>query len=142
MEKAYADRIITTKYLRENPDHIFVFGDNQIRKGKKGAAIHRDEPNAYGFVTKKYPSFNPDAYFKIREYRKVFDKEISLLMSLIEQNPNQTFMISRLGSGLANRFQIWEYIIQEGLKCLQVYPNVVFLFQFDEKGCKDEMSIV
>lgn len=134
MEESYKNSIIGSKFLRENPNHIFVFGDNKLRKGKKGAAIHRDEPNSYGFITKKYPSLKPDAYYKPREYKVVFDKEISKMMDYIENNPHLTFMISQLGSGLANRYHIWEKVIHDGLKCLQKYPNVVFLFQFDEKG--------
>jgi len=45
--------IITAQYLKENPDHIFVFGDNTVRKGFGGAAKFRDFPNTYGFVTLK-----------------------------------------------------------------------------------------
>ena len=132
MEETYIKSIISTKFLREHPEHVFVFGDNTIRKGKKGAAIHRDEPNSYGFITKKYPSYNPDAYYKPREYKVVFDKELSKLIDIIEENPDKTYMISRLGSGLADRFHIWHKVIHDGLKLLKKYPNVVFLFDFDE----------
>ena len=64
--------------------------------------------------------------------RVCLKKELSLLIGYIKNNPQLTFIISQLGSGLANRFRIWEYIIHDGLKCLQMYPNVIFLFQFDE----------
>ncbi len=129
MNDKYKESIISTQYLRENPSHIFVFGDNTIRKGKKGAARHRDEPNSYGFITKKFPSYNKDAYYKPREYKDVFDKELSYLIKLIEENPDHTFLISRLGSGLANKHKIWEKIICEGLKVLKKYPNVKFLYE-------------
>lgn len=132
MQKEYTDSIVSTRYLRENPDHIFVFGDNTIHKGKKGAARHRDEPNSIGFVTKKFPSYDKDAYYKPREYKHVFDKELSKLMNHIESNPKLTFLISRLGSGLANKHKIWEKVICEGLEVLRKYPNVKFLY--DEKN--------
>lgn len=132
MNKQYVDSIVSTQYLRENPDHIFVFGDNKIGRGKKGAAIHRDEPNAYGFVTKKRPSYANDAYYKPREYKDVFDKELSKLIALIEANPTKTYLISRLGSGLANKYKIWEKVIEQGLEPLRKYPNVKFLFREGE----------
>lgn len=46
---------ITRDYLRKNIDHIFVYGDNTLHKGNKGAAILSNEPNTHGFVTKKFP---------------------------------------------------------------------------------------
>jgi hypothetical protein len=128
MNKQYVDSIVSTQYLRENPDHIFVFGDNKLGRGKKGAAIHRDEPNSYGFITKKRPSYSNDAYYKPREYKDVFDKELTRLIKLVEQNPDLTFLISRLGSGLANKYKIWEKVIEQGLEPLRKYPNVKFLF--------------
>jgi hypothetical protein len=131
MQKAYTDSIVSTQYLRANPEHIFVYGDNTLGRGKKGAAIHRDEPNSYGFVTKKRPSYSNDAYYKPREYKDVFDKELSKLMRDIEACPHLTFLISRLGSGLANKYKIWEKVIEQGLKPLNKYPNVKFLFEED-----------
>jgi len=47
---------MTKEYLRAHPEVIFVFGDNLIHRGKGGAAKLRDEPNTYGFITKKYPN--------------------------------------------------------------------------------------
>lgn len=48
---------------RANPNALFVFGDNLIRKGKRGQAIIRDEPNAFGIPTKRLPSMGIDAFF-------------------------------------------------------------------------------
>ena len=133
MEKSYTESIISAEYLNEHPDHIFVFGDNTLHKGLRGAAKLRYHDQSMGFITKKKPSLKPDAYYKPREYKKIFDVELSKLMDYIENNPKLTFMISKLGSGLANRFNIWEKIIHDGLMCLQKYPNVIFLFKFEER---------
>ena len=46
-----------------NPDKIYVFGDNLIHKGKRGQAIIRDCPNSYGIPTKRLPSMEEDAFF-------------------------------------------------------------------------------
>ena len=120
---------VTLRFLRENPNHIFVFGDNGRRIGKKGAAFFRDEPNAYGFITKKRPSFDNDAYYKPSEYYPVYVHEMMKLMDKIEANPNKTFLISKLGSGLANKYRIFQDVIQKNIKKdLGDFPNVKFLW--------------
>jgi hypothetical protein len=120
---------ITAEYLRKHPKCIFVFGDNTLRRGKKGAAILRDEINAYGFITKKYPNYNPESYYYPKEYTKVFAEELFHLENMIVNLPEITFLISQLGSGLANRYHIWEEIVQPGLEVLRKYPNVKFLWE-------------
>ena len=119
--------MITKRYLKNNPNHIFVFGDNLIRKGKGGAAKLRDEPNTYGFITKKYPNNNIESFFKPDEYKYIFANELRKLEFKIKNNPNKVFLISKLGSGLANRFNIYEEIIEDGLKNLLKYENVEFI---------------
>lgn len=56
-------KLFTVKRCRENPDTLYVFGDNLLKKGKKGQAIIRDEPNAIGIPTKKKPTMYADAFF-------------------------------------------------------------------------------
>ena len=124
-------KIITKEFLRENPDVIFVFGDNLIRKGKGGAAALRDEPNTYGFITKKYPNNKDESFYGIWEYKLVFKVEMILLIDLIISNPDKTFLITKLEAGLANRYHIYEKIIKPGLKMLKAYDNVVLLDNYN-----------
>lgn len=119
---------ITKEYLRNNLNHIFVFGDNSIRKGKGGAAKLRDEPNTYGFITKKYPKNTKISFYKPKEYQNIFDKEIEKLKEVIINYHHNLFLISKLGSGLANRYCIFEQIIEPRLPELSFYNNVKFLF--------------
>ncbi len=49
---------------RSHPHKTFVFGDNMLRFGKGGQAIIRDEPNAYGVVTKRKPAMTNDSFFR------------------------------------------------------------------------------
>lgn len=49
----YENFIVTKQFLDNNPNAIFVFGDNLLRVGYGGAAILRDHPQTYGFITKK-----------------------------------------------------------------------------------------
>jgi len=120
--------IITKEYLNNNPNYIFVFGDNTLRKGKGGAAKLRDEPNSYGFITKKYPNNQNNSFYKPEEYQYVFDIEFEKLKDLIIKNPNKKFLISKLGAGLANRYHIFEEIIEPQLQKLKKYLNVSFLY--------------
>ena len=132
MDKAYKDSIISKYYLDKHPECIFVFGDNVKGKGTKGAARLRYHPQALGFITKKYPNYDKDSYFKAREYMPVFQKEMSKLITMIEDNPDKTYLISKLGSGLANRYSIYQKVIREGLQVLIKYKNVRFLFDLEE----------
>lgn len=119
---------ITKEFLQSHSECIFIFGDNLIRYGKKGAAELRDEPNAWGFITKKAPSFKDDAYYRLDEYLRVFESEWQKLIDMIESNPDKTFLISKIGSGLANKYKIYENIIEPKLRELTKYPNVTLLF--------------
>jgi len=68
---------ITSEMLREEPDVLFVFGDNLVRKGRGGqAAVMRGAPNAVGIPTKIYPSLRPDAFFSNADFDRW--KEASL----------------------------------------------------------------
>ena len=120
---------ISLQYLRDNPNHIFVFGENTERRGCKGAAFFRYEPNSYGFITKRWPSFASRAYYKPEEYKPVFEEEMRKLIEMIEASPKKTFLITKLGSSLANRFRIWEEEIEQGLEVLSKYENVIFLWR-------------
>ncbi|WP_285905135.1 hypothetical protein [Pseudodesulfovibrio pelocollis] len=120
--------LITAQYLRDHPDHVFVFGDNAVRRGKGGAAALRDEPNTFGFITKKLPMRHDEAFYRPQEYQTVFQGEKMRLEAEIRKNPGKTYLVSKVGSGLASRFGIWEEVIRDGLKSLKGYPNVAFLY--------------
>lgn len=119
---------ITKTYLKNNPRHIFVFGDNYLRYGKGGAATLRDEINTYGFITKKEPNNNDSSFYRPDEYKSIFDTELKKLKRVIEKNPNNLFLISKLGGGLASKYNIFEQVIKPGLDELKIYNNVKFLF--------------
>jgi len=119
---------ITKSYLRNNPNHIFVFGDNLKRKGYGGAAKLRDESNTYGFITKKAPNNNDESFYKPEEYKEKFEVELKRLIKDIENNPDKIYLISQFGSGLANKYGIFQKVIKPGLTYLKKYNNVKFLY--------------
>ena len=119
---------ITKEYLRSHPNEVFVFGDNTLHRGKGGAAALRDEPNTYGFITKKYPSHENEAFYTPEEYMDIFISECNKLAEFVCKNTDKTFLVSRLGAGLANRFGIYEKVIEPYLDSrLGIFPNIVFL---------------
>lgn len=119
--------IITTEFLDRNPNAYFIYGDNLIREGYGGAAILRDHPHSIGFITKKFPSNEDTSFYKPEEYSPVFFEELKKLEKIVKSRPNKTFYISQLGGGLANRYRIWEKLIQHNLTLtLEKYENVIF----------------
>lgn len=53
----------TVEDVVNNPNKIFVFGDNNDRVGKGGQAIIRDLPNTAGIRTKKSPNNKPSSFY-------------------------------------------------------------------------------
>lgn len=123
------EETITKKYLLDNPNKIFVFGDNLLRTGYGGAAKLRDMQNSYGFFTKKAPDNKDSSFFRPKEYKEVYREEIKSLRFAISNNPNKEFLISKLGAGLANRYNIFEQVIEPAIKAdLSDLENVKFLW--------------
>ena len=120
---------MTAEYLNSHPDEIFVFGDNTRRIGTAGAAALRHCPNSYGFITKKFPNNRNDSFYKPDEYRAIFQEEISKLKRLIEASPEKKFLIAKIGGRFANRFRIFNEVIEPQIKeDLKAYSNVTFLW--------------
>lgn len=118
--------LIDRAYLFDNPDHIFVFGDNTVRKGKGGAAALRDMPNTHGFITKKFPSNKSESFYTVEEYKDVFDVELINLERAIKADPSKTFIMSKVGAGLANKHGIWENVIRPLMKIrLRAYAEQI-----------------
>lgn len=123
----YKDIRITQQFLDTNPNAYFIFGDNIERWGHGGAAKLRDHPHAIGFIIKKFPDNNDSSFYKPEEYSSVFFEELEKLKRIVEARPNKTFYISQLGSGLANKYFIWQRLIEHNLvRVLNNYNNVIF----------------
>lgn len=56
--------LILRQDLLDNPQRLYVFGDNLARRGMGGQAYHmRGEPNSIGIPTKRRPSMAESAFF-------------------------------------------------------------------------------
>lgn len=90
--------------VRKHPEYLFVFGDNDTKAGKGGQAVIRDEPNAIGIPTKKFPCMKPFAFYTDEEYKENISKIDDALQSIRERMKNYTCLIipvNGFGTGLA-----------------------------------------
>src|SRR5690606_6469963 len=93
------------KALDEEPDSLFVYGDNMQRWGKGGQAVIRDCPNAIGIATKKAPKREEDAYFTDRDldwFRKEITDKSSILRSHLAAGRDVYWPMDGIGTGLAD----------------------------------------
>jgi len=94
---------LTVKECKKNPDKIYVFGDNSIRKGKKGQAVIRDCPNTFGVATKRFPSMKYGSFFNdSREDEAIVFNDLYRLRELAYNGKTIVFPKDGLGLGLAN----------------------------------------
>ena len=91
--------------LRNNPEHLFVFGDNMVRKGFGGQAMEmRGEPNAIGVPTKWAPSMSPSAFLTEADLERVkpeIDKAFERLRLHLAGGGTVVLPRDGIGTGLA-----------------------------------------
>lgn len=95
--------------VKNRKDYIFIFGDNDAKIGKGGQAIIRDQENAMGIPTKKYPGFSPKAYYNDEEIEKNIAKIDNSVNNIIYKLKNYKNLYKGiilpedgLGTGLAD----------------------------------------
>jgi len=96
--------ILSVEKCNQNPDKIYVFGDNLIGNGKGGQAIIRDCKNSFGIPTKRLPCTNTNCYFSDK-----LDEELILmakLNNLLELASTKVivFPTDGLGTGMADMY--------------------------------------
>lgn len=95
----------TEEQILNNPDKIFVFGDNEQRCGRGGQAkFLRGKPNVIGIRTKRLPGTDKNAYWtddtyenNIRKVLRDFDK----VFEELEKGKTLIFPYDGFGTGLA-----------------------------------------
>ena len=100
----YFSSLWTVDDTRKNPQALFVFGDNDLSKGKKGQAIIRGVHNSIGIPTKKKPAYTNDAYYTDSELEDNKHKIDAAFACLLEQSKNYEIIFlpeNGLGTGLA-----------------------------------------
>lgn len=112
------DKIITRDKVKENPDVLYLFGDNLLRKGLGGQAKEmRGEENTLGIVSKKYPSNNSSSFYTDSDFYfwlEVFSADIKNLTGKINSGKYKALVIPPIGVGLADlpnkAPRIWKYL--------------------------------
>ena len=69
--KVEIQKIFSVEDCNNNPNKIYIFGDNLCSVGKGGQAVIRDCNNVFGIPTKRTPSMDSNAFFSdnFDEYR-------------------------------------------------------------------------
>lgn len=85
----------------QNPDKLYVFGDNLIGKGCKGQAVIRYCVNSFGIPTKRLPAMTQESFFADRADEK--EAVLILLRRLYILSDTYTLVFPKagLGTGLA-----------------------------------------
>lgn len=126
---------ITRQMMQENPRSLFIFGDNEVRKGLGGQAREmRGEPNAQGVRTKRYPLSEARAYWHDSTYPQnviFIQEDIDRVKACLQSGLFDTLVFPgtdldhiNIGNGLAdlprNAPKTWEQLKWE-LKNLVEY---------------------
>lgn len=99
-------KYITRKMLRDEPNTLFVFGDNIARSGLGGQAKEmRGELNAVGIPTKKFPSNSPSAFFSDQDYSSFISesaKDWKRIENHLKSGNKVVWPSDGIGTGLAD----------------------------------------
>ena len=100
---------ITRQMCRDNPDTLFVFGDNMKGKGFGGQAhFMRGEPNAVGIPTKWVPTNTPKSFFTDDDFQTVrttIDQRFQILADHLARGGNVIWPSDGIGTGRARLLQ-------------------------------------
>lgn len=135
MPVIYQQRIFR-RDLQSNPEVLYLFGDNRKRTGYGGQAGEmRDEPNAVGIVTKKYPSIETRAFLSDTEYEEnvqTIDRDMARALAHLRANTQAIVVIplDGIGTGLSNLKVVaprtYAYLTAQ-LKALAIVGNATAL---------------
>lgn len=98
-------KMIYRSDLSQNPDKIYVFGDNMIAQGYGGQAKEmRGMINSLGIPTKWSPSNNESAFFRDKDFDKV-GHLINFLFTKLEEHiiigRDVVYPLDGIGTGLS-----------------------------------------
>ena len=117
-------RYITRKVVQDNPDTLYVFGDNMIGHGFGGQAKEmRGEPNVVGIPTKNYPGIQKQDYFSDGDFPAATIKIALAFVRLFEhvrQGGQIVWPYDGIGTGMADLQnkspKIWAFIEENRLQ--------------------------
>ena len=100
----FQDRI-ERRDLIQHPDRLYLFGDNEQRRGLGGQArACRGQPNAVGIATKRSPTTAPDAYWSDSEFKRlcaIIDADLERAFRHVRAGGTVVCPSAGLGTGLS-----------------------------------------
>jgi hypothetical protein len=94
--------IWTISDVQNNPNLLFIYGDNDKKFGKKGQAVIRDEVNTIGIPTKKYPSNYSSSFYTDDEYNLNVSKingQIQKVITILQTGIYDGIVLPECGLG-------------------------------------------
>lgn len=101
-------QFITRQMLKDEPQTLFVFGDNMMGLGYGGqAAEMRGEPNAVGIPTKHSPATTAKAFFDdsdecFNQVLYTINYRFGILADYLKRGGKVVFPEAGIGTGLAD----------------------------------------
>lgn len=90
--------------VKNHPDWLFIYGDNDQHSGKGGQAVIRNMPNAMGIPTKKNPSTALNSYYsdtEIDDNRRKISQAISNIQDAMSKYSTLVLPKDGIGTGLS-----------------------------------------
>ena len=115
------------KQCIENPDKLYIFGDNTLRAGKGGQAQIRDCENSFGICTKWTPTTSNEAYFSDTiNCLEIIERDISELIKLSKDGKYKEIIFpwDGLGSGLSKMPEKCPLLYKRLNKIISKYFNI------------------
>ena len=108
---------------RESSNSLYIYGDNDVNRGIGGQAVIRNCDNSIGIPTKKFPSYNNQAYYTDSEYAENCEKIFKAINQIIIQSVRYDELIfpmngfgvglSRLPDKAPKTFKFLNHMIKE-----------------------------
>lgn len=119
----YTDNL-TVEMCRANPAKVFVYGDNLAGYGTAGQACIRNEPNAFGIPTKRYPSTHEGAYFSDSLCEMEHVKKSLRQLYSVSKRHTIVFPSNGVGTGMAKMPTKSPAIFKEMCEILMTHMNI------------------
>lgn len=106
MQILYFNGFWNKEDCRNNPSHLFIYGDNDDQIGQGGQAQIRNCRNSMGIPTKKHPDNEKTSFYNDKEFLENKDKinqSIFKIIHRISSGSYDTLVLPEdgLGTGLA-----------------------------------------
>lgn len=128
------DDYYSPKICEENPQLLFVFGDNIIRKGTGGQACIRYMKNSKGIATKRLPTMNHNAFFSdLEEEGEIIYNDFMFILNYAKMyNLTICFPRDGLGTGLSKMPEKSPLLFKYLNNLIEQYYGIVFDYELQK----------